>query len=214
MFIFFSYVGRPETDMLRKAAMNQLGLGLYQTGHYEDALPVQEAELAMERRHGISEHNMLITQGNLALTYKALGRLESALSMNRDVFLGFLKLYGEEHGSTLLAADNYASTLSSLERYGEASKLLRKLTPAARRFLGEGNETTLRMRWTFGEALYKDDGATLDDLREAVDTYEDTERTARRVFGGAHPFTVDMEANLRKARAVLRAREETPPGDV
>ena len=32
-----------------------------------------------------------------------------------------------------------------------------------------------------------DTGATLDDLREAVTTLEELERTARRVFGGAHP---------------------------
>ena len=53
-----------------------------------------------------------------------------------------------------------------------------------------------------------DDGATLDDLREAVTTLEDTERTARRVLGGAHPVTVQIEGDLRKARAALRARTE------
>ena len=51
---------------------------------------------------------------------------------------------------------------------------------------------------------------TLDDLREAVTTLEDTERIARRVLGGAHPITVQIERDLRKARATLRARE-TPP---
>ena len=37
----------------------------------------------------------------------------------------------------------------------------------------------------YAQALYKDPGATLDDLREAVAELEDTERTARRVLGGA-----------------------------
>ena len=50
-------------------------------------------------------------------------------------------------------------------------------------------------------------GATLDDLREGVTTLEDTERTARRVFGGTHPVTTGMEVSLRNARAALRARE-------
>ena len=48
-------------------------------------------------------------------------------------------------------------------------------------------------------ALYLDTGATLDDLREAVTTLEDTERTARRVLGGAHPLTKSIELALRKA---------------
>ena len=67
----------------------------------------------------------------------------------------------------------------------------------------------------YGEALYENPaGATLDDLREAVTTFEDLERIARRIFGGAHPFTVHTEDDLKRSRAALRAREETPPGVV
>ena len=64
--------------------------------------------------------------------------------------------------------------------------------------------------WNYAEALYRDDVATLDDLREAVTTLEDAERIARRVLGGAHPVIVDMERSLRVARAALRAREAQP----
>jgi hypothetical protein len=56
-------------------------------------------------------------------------------------------------------------------------------------------------------ALHADDGATLDELHEAVTTLEDAERTARRVLGGGHPTVSTMERNLRHARAALRARE-------
>ena len=47
----------------------------------------------------------------------------------------------------------------------------------------------------------------LDDLREAVTTLEDTERTARRVFGGSHPGTLGLGVYLQKVQAALRARE-------
>ena len=76
----------------------------------------------------------------------------------------------------------------------------------ARRVLRESSVTTLRLRWNYAEALYTDPGATLDDLREAVTTLEDTERIARRVLGGAHPLTVNIEGCLRNMRA-LSARE-------
>ncbi len=79
--------------------------------------------------------------------------------------------------------------------------------PVARRVLGEGNDVTLRMRSIYATALYKADGATLGDLREAVTTYEETTRTARRVLGDTHPLTLAMEGDQRNARAVLRARE-------
>ena len=52
--------------------------------------------------------------------------------------------------------------------------------------------------------------ATLDDLREAVTTLEDTERIARRVFGGAHPLTTNIDA-IRSARQMhLPAKRAAP----
>ena len=150
-------------------------------------------------------------QTNLANTYGALGRDEEALRMRREVYSGTLKLYGKEDELTLTAAGNYISSLVDLRRFEEAKPLLRKMMRVARRVLGEDDDLTLRMRWNHGEVLYKDDGATLDDLREAVSSLEDTERVARRVLGGAHPLTVDIEGEMRDARAALRARE-SPPG--
>ena len=93
-----------------------------------------------------------------------------------------------------------------------AKSLLRKTMPVARRALGESHEFTLKTRWIYAKALYDDPGSTLDDLREAMTTLEDAERTVRRVFGGAHPFTVKIEVALRQSRAALRARETPPPG--
>ena len=63
------------------------------------------------------------------------------------------------------------------------------------------------MRWIYAEALYKDDATTLHGLREVVTTLEETGRTARRVFGGAHPDVVAIEKSLREARVALRAHE-------
>ena len=97
----------------------------------------------------------------------------------------------------------------NLKRYAEAKSLLCSTIPVTRRVLGEGHDVTLKMRWVYGSALYKDDGATLDDLREAVKTLEETERTARRVFGGAHPLMKTIELSLRDARAALRFRPHT-----
>ena len=87
-------------------------------------------------------------------------------------------------------------TLLDLGRFKEAKALLRKTMPVARRVLGESSETTLMIRWNYAKALYKDDGVTLDNLREAVTTLEDAGRIARRVFGGAHPNTKKIERDL------------------
>ena len=102
---------------------------------------------------------------------------------------------------------NNANMLVDLERFEEAKSLLCKSMPAARRVLGEGNLITLWFMSTYAESLYKDNGATLDDFREAVTTLEDTERIARRVLGSAPPTTLRVEDSLRNSRAALRARE-------
>ena len=104
---------------------------------------------------------------------------------------------------TLRAAYNHALSLKDLSRIKEAKSLLRKTMPVARRVLGDSNEITLLIRRNYSLLLCDDDGATLDDLCEAVTTLEDAERTARRVLGSAHPTTKSIEVELRDARAAL-----------
>ena len=108
-----------------------------------------------------------------------------------------------------MAASNYAESLIALERFEEARSLMRKTLPVARRIIGESHELTLKMRSTYAQSLHLDDDATPDDLREAVTTLEEIERTARRVLGSAHPTTESLEGELRTARAALSARESS-----
>ena len=69
------------------------------------------------------------------------------------------------------------------------------------------------MTCQYGQALYCNKLATLDDLRESVATLEDLEQITRRVLGGAHPMATMTEVTLRNARKVLRAHETpSPPG--
>jgi hypothetical protein len=192
-------------------AMSLLGSGLSDAGLNLDALSVGEAELSTLLRVGASEDAILGVQNNLANTYEKLGRLES-LRMRRDVYLGYVKLLGEDDERTLISANNYAASLIEAERFEEAKSLLLKAIPATQRSLGESDDLTLKMRWYYAEALCRDDGTTLDDIREAETTLEDTARIARRVLGGAHPLTAGVEFCLRASQAVLDARETPPPG--
>ena len=64
----------------------------------------------------------------------------------------------------------------------------------------------------YAQTLREDSAATLDDLREAVTTLDEIVRTARRVFGGAHPVTRGIGNDLGTTQAALRARETPSPG--
>ena len=66
----------------------------------------------------------------------------------------------------------------------------------------------------YAQTLYRDPGATLEDLRSAVTTLEDIEGIARRVYCVTHPLTGRVEHHLGNARTLLRAREEAAPDDV
>ena len=125
----------------------------------------------------------------------------------QDVYSGFLKLKGEEDHDTLREANNYAHCLLTLRKCKEAKSLLRKTISVTRRARREGEENTLRLRWNYARALSEDDGVTLDDLREAVTTFEDTGRIARRVLGDAHPLTRALGKHLQNSRAALRVHE-------
>ena len=202
-----TYLGRPETDSAYAGALQVLGNGLHDAYHYEDALTVKEAELSMLRRVGAHEQNILAVQTNLANVYQALGRLEHSLQLERDVYHGSVRLLGEEHRDTLISVNNLAATLFKLKRFEEAKSLIHITTPVARRVLGESHDLTLKMRKTYAQSLCEGPSATLDDLRQGMTTLEEIERIARRVFGGAHPFTAETEQNLQVIRAALRARE-------
>ena len=200
-----TYLGRPETDEFRAMAMTRLGNGLSSARHHEDTLTVREAELAMMRRLGASEYNILITQSNLSNSYHNVGRFDEALRIRRHVYSGLMRLVGE-HRNTIHAASNYMISLIELKRFQEVKSLLRRTLPVAQRVLGESNDT-LKMRAMYAGALIKASDATLDDVREAVTTFEETARISRRVLGSAHPVVVDYEEKVRESREILRACE-------
>ena len=206
--------------------MRQLGNGLSDARRHEEALCVRVSQLTLLQRiddafdevpwtwggeRAELQGDILVAWGNLARTYRALGRSEEALRVVRDAYFEHCRLLGEDDTESLVLAENYASSIGGQGHFDEAKALLRKTMPMARRAIGESHELTLKLRRNYALALYKGDGATLDDLSKAVTTLEETARIARRVFGGSHPVTKGIERELRDARAALRARE-TPPG--
>jgi len=191
--------------------MSLLGNGLHDAEHYEDALFVRETELSMLRRLGSPEYNILAAKGNLAISYEVAERMDEALRIRQYLYARVLQKNGEEHRETLIEANNLANLLFRLDRFEEVKSLLRKAMPTARRTIGDDHDLTLRIWWSYGRTLYRDPNATLDDVREAVTTIEDTVRIARRVMSGAHALTSAIERHLGLARTALRARE-TPSG--
>jgi hypothetical protein len=132
--------------------------------------------------------------------------------MQRLNFALSLRVYGREEEETLAAVINLVAVLldwdgSGPGRFDEVKSMLSQSLPVARRVLGESHRITFISRLSYEEARYLDPSATLNDHRGAVVALEEVARDARRVLGGAHPMTKDMELRLRAARRALHVRE-------
>ena len=130
------------------------------------------------------------------------------LRLWQDNYTRRSKLSGDEHKETIREAICYALGLIDACRFKDAKALMCKTLPVARRVISESHDLTLRIRKVYARALFMDASTTLNDLREAVTTLEETERIARRVLGGAHPIAAEIEGDLQDARDVLKQRSK------
>ena len=195
-----TYLGRPEADWERNAAMTQLGNGLSEADRHEDRLAILEVQLATQQRLGSSEEQILVTRSNLSVGLFNLGRLEESVAIQREVYAREKKLFGPTHWKTLNSGNGIVCALFKQGHYAAAKTLSRKLIPQCRRALGPEDDVTLLLRCNFAEVLYSDAGASRADILEAVTILEDVARARRRVLGAHHPDTASALTDLERAR--------------
>ena len=197
-----TYLGQPEGDWTRCMAMMELGLGLKHAGHYEDALPVQEAELSLRRRLGSSERTLLSVQHNLANTYLSIGRLEESLRINQEIYAKKVELM-VPYSWKLLTVVCIASTLSKMRRYAEVLSFAPEQIAECQRALGTEHENTLFLRNVYALALFRAKDASCDDWERAKAILVDVVQRMRRVLGALHPRTRKAEDGLKMIRERL-----------
>ena len=171
----------------------------------------------MLRRLGAPEGDMLIVQGNLAMTYGQLGRLDEALSMRRDVYSGHLRHrdLGPLHQSTLGAAVNLSTSLVDAGNYAEARAFMRDQMELARRAFGADHPVTLDFQWGYSRAFTLDKDVSAEQLAEVATTLEKTLKVSQRVRGREHPMTYGIrdELVIAKTKEAIARRPGECPGD-
>ena len=133
---------------------------------------------------------------NLAISYAALGREEQALFMQRDVYSGTLKQYGEEHEDSLISALNLSTSLVNTSKFAEARAFIHDQMALAKRILGSDHDLTLAFQWGYARAFTLDKSVSADQLVEVATTLEKTLKTAQRVLGREHPSTGNYRHEL------------------
>ena len=149
---------------------------------------------------------MLVVQANIANSYLQLGRTDDSLRMNKAVYAGNVRLFGESHEKTLLSALSLSVALVRADEASESMAFSRPLLPVARRVLGADNDLCLRLAHSYAYAVLGCAAPSRDELFFAERLLEDTVRRVRRVLGTAHPSTSKAEGDL----AILRRRISNP----
>ena len=107
-----------------------------------------------------------------------------------------------------MSAVNLAATLvDALQQFDEARAFLRDRIPEATRSLGKDHGTTLRLERMHAQCLYRNDGASRDDITTAIATLEELYRRITRIYGATHPQTRGTQDYLEKARETLARLE-------
>lgn len=173
-------VDHPDTNVFKA----NYGLGLIESGKYEDAVPIlKECVNWSEEQLGSNHPTTLVLQSNLAVCYKGLGALDKAI----QVFSLGLKRNELEFGVTNSRTSDFVGSLCvsyRLDDQGDkALELAKKYLDRCEEELGRQNLRT-QVYLSILASLYRELGKT----EQAVPIFEELFQTAssdylRRVYG-------------------------------
>jgi hypothetical protein len=197
-----TYVGRPEGHWAQNVAMTVLALGVGAGQRHQEQIEILESQLAGQLRRGDRERDVLITRTNIALALNNQGRCEEALALRREIYDRSVELGFPRDEPFFTDVLNLGFSLIDTGGHTEAKSFLREQLPKARCALGAENDTMIRLRWAYAQALYSDKHASRADAAEAVAILEELSGIARKIYG-THPLTLGIQENLDAARLKL-----------
>ena len=140
---------------------------------------------------GVEHPETIRAKGNLAETYKKLGRYTEAEELEMQVLEVRNRICGVDHTDTINAMANIAATYRKLGKYTEAKKLETKVLNARNIILGVEHPDTINAMANLAATYYK------------LGKYGDAEKleiqvlvASSRICGLEHSDTVNAKANL------------------
>jgi len=168
-------------------------------GLHAEALPHAMRVIDLRRRVLGAEHSeTLVAQWNLAVLYRAQGKLTEAEHLLHPTLEAQLRLLGPDSQQTTSSQDSLASVYAAQGRQSEAEPLYRASWESSRRVLGAEHADTLVSQVNLAK-LYIDQGKVAEGEPLLVSGLE----AQRRVLGPEHPHTLISQSNL---AAFLNAR--------
>ncbi|MET7398845.1 FxSxx-COOH system tetratricopeptide repeat protein [Dactylosporangium sp. NPDC005572] len=183
----------PEpTDGLTGVLLTQLGAFLNGQGAVQDAIRhLERGVAALSGDEDYDDQGALSAQTLLANAYLSAGNLKRAVSLHERILADTVRIAGNDHRNTVIAANNLAAAYRKAGDLRRAIALLEPTLVDSRRLHGDDHPTTLLVASNLA-ATYEDKG----DLNRTIDLLEQIVTDTRRVLGDDHPDTLSVQNNL------------------
>ncbi|MFF4703499.1 FxSxx-COOH system tetratricopeptide repeat protein [Streptomyces sp. NPDC001297] len=187
--------------------LGQTAFYLSARGQAAPAVPLAERALAInEATLGPDHPDTALRLGNLASTYRDLGRYEEALPLAERALAISEATLGPDHPDTALRLGNLATTYSDLGRYEEALPLKQRALAISEATLGPDHpDTALRLGNL--ATTYRD----LGRYEEALPLMQRALAISEATLGPDHPDTALRLGNLASILSHLGRYEEALP---
>jgi tetratricopeptide (TPR) repeat protein len=163
------------------------------------AIAVAEPLLAdRERVLGPDHPDTLASRNDLALAYRAAGRVAEAIPLHERTLADYERVLGPDHPDTLTSRNDLALAYVAAGRAAEAIPLHERTLADYERVLGRDHPSTLTSRNNLALAYVAAGRAA-----EAIPLHQRTLADMERVLGPDHPDTLNSRDNLAAARAAL-----------
>lgn len=166
----------------------------------------QRALADAERLLGSEHPGTLSIRHNLAIAYRAAGRLADAIAISEPLLADRQRILGAEHHQTLFARNTYANACRVAGRFVDAIAIAERLVADSERILGAEHPDTLRARNTLANT-YRD----ARRVEEAIALFESLLTDVQRIFGPVHTHTLSALHNLARAYREAERVEEAIP---
>ena len=191
----------------------QVSSKLAETLHYATSLGMPQLALCLTDSVtqtcdalGPNDPHILSPRNELARAYRAIGRLDKAIALHKQILEDSTRMLGPDHPSTLASRDDLADAYRDAGRLGDAIPLYEQSFDDVMRILGPDDLGILDSRLNLADA-YRD-ASRLDD---AIALYKRTLQDSARILGRHHPRTLASRNHLAgTCREVGRLDEAIP----
>ncbi|KAN0083436.1 hypothetical protein V8E54_002524 [Elaphomyces granulatus] len=198
-------LGEEHPDTI--AAMNNLAVTLRSLGKKDEAATM-ESEVLKGRRNilGDEHPDTIAAMNNLATTLQSLatstlattlfkqGKLDEAVTMEKEVVEKRKRILGEEHSDTIAATSSLATTLYNQGKLDEAVTMEKEVVEKRKRILGEEHPDTIAAMNNLAVTL-----RSLGKQDEATTMQREVMEKSRKVLGEEHSDTIAATSSLATA---------------